>query len=544
MSSAVCSKAAVGFMQRRQSRGMTLRQTMVLADKGWAVPELYWQLVTGSFRRYGSSFLMLAISLIFLGGVITPLQSVFLTSKTIKTPTHPGQVYRLTDLTDLTPLGFGDSNLVPVLARSAITSAYNTDPQSRLWTGECVSCKSAVNRNATSFGSQYGNEYDSDRPEACEAGGITLGNMSSLPDPFFAQLPSAYNTGLIQQFLPRINSTVTNERISEDEFPSNCDTLPGAFYMSYGDRTDLYHWSIVACMPADQTFSPWKPVRDRQDFPETLYLNISVDYLQVAYQATGFFQITMNTSAGFFELPNYMNGGIPGPLLDHDPGPLCGPACVAQGDIVPAEEPDSRLDSRDIAKRQVPANGTIITSNSSLALEDVENRGPLLTIAIALFGEGSFISDRVKKPDSCIRDVAFDAPNYGTCIGQVPLQGLMRTTYNKDLENTGLGVCVHNGLRGMASLQEQLAPYIHAFYYDEDDGAKAGRISNAFNAAAFLANEAWMTSPTVDATLDVYYDEGADTLVPVISTAGIVTISLLLAADLIFSEDIDGFRGN
>lgn len=54
-------------MQRRQSRGMTLRQTMVLADKRWAVPELYWQLVTGSFRRYGSSFLMLAISLIFLG---------------------------------------------------------------------------------------------------------------------------------------------------------------------------------------------------------------------------------------------------------------------------------------------------------------------------------------------------------------------------------------------------------------------------------------------------------------------------------------------
>ena len=67
MTSAVCSKAAVGFMQRKQLRGLTLRQTMVLADKGWNVPELYWQLVSGGFRRYGSPFLMMAICLIFLG---------------------------------------------------------------------------------------------------------------------------------------------------------------------------------------------------------------------------------------------------------------------------------------------------------------------------------------------------------------------------------------------------------------------------------------------------------------------------------------------
>lgn len=86
-------------------------------------------------------------------------------------------------------------------------------------------------------------------------------------------------------------------------------------------------------MPGNLTQSPWKSTRDRQDFEEVLYLNItSWGNSQAPINAgQGLFRITLNTSAGYFELPNYMNGGIPGPLLAKDPNSICGNACESEG---------------------------------------------------------------------------------------------------------------------------------------------------------------------------------------------------------------------
>lgn len=266
-----------------------------------------------------------------IGGITSPLQSFFLTSRTIKTPTWPGTVLELTDILDqFNPLYTSgpDFNVIPVLARSAMTSTYNTDPQSRLWTGSVVNCNVPTSES---------NIIDP-TPESCGLGGITLGNMSLLPDPFLAQLPSGYNTGLIRQFLPRINSSATREVITEADFPPNCDTLPGSFYVNYANVTEFGNWSLIACMPANQTQSPWKPVRTRQDFSEELYLNLSVSGFSSIFLngiQGGLFKITVNTTAGFFELPNYMNGQLPGPLLDDDPSNYCGLDCASQGYLNP-----------------------------------------------------------------------------------------------------------------------------------------------------------------------------------------------------------------
>ena len=68
LTSAVCSKAAVVFVQQRRQRlGFSLRQLMVLADKGWTDPEVIWRLICAGWKRYGSSFLYLAILLHILG---------------------------------------------------------------------------------------------------------------------------------------------------------------------------------------------------------------------------------------------------------------------------------------------------------------------------------------------------------------------------------------------------------------------------------------------------------------------------------------------
>lgn len=68
LTSAVCSNAAVVFTQRRcATGGISLRQTMVLADKGWMDVQVYAQLLRGHWKRYGSAFLYIAIALNVLG---------------------------------------------------------------------------------------------------------------------------------------------------------------------------------------------------------------------------------------------------------------------------------------------------------------------------------------------------------------------------------------------------------------------------------------------------------------------------------------------
>lgn len=73
----------------------------------------------------------------------------------------------------------------------------------------------------------------------------------------------------------------------------------------------------------------WKATRRRQDFPEELYLKITVSTPPT--NRTFHNKITLDTTAGYFELPNYMNRGSPGPLIEDDPTNHCGLNCTAQG---------------------------------------------------------------------------------------------------------------------------------------------------------------------------------------------------------------------
>lgn len=51
---------------------------------------------------------------------------------------------------------------------------------------------------------------------------------------------------------------------------------------------------------------------------------------------------------------------------------------------------------------------------NSLALEQVYSKGPLLTVAVALFGEGSFLTSRVAWPDS-YNGIDLKGENSGAC---------------------------------------------------------------------------------------------------------------------------------
>lgn len=310
------------------------------------------------------------------GASITTLQTIFLSQKTIKVRTDDywtavrldkatAQVFDIADkLDNPSPAG-----LSTVLTRNVLKSTSNTTPQPRIWQ-EGIGCSSA-NKTQT---------------EQCILGTPTLGNLSDLSYPYLAQLPVGYHTGLLRQFIPRINSTIKYEAVFPEDMPLDCNSMPHAFYAHYANSTwapksswstEIFprNWSIEACMPGNQSASPWERTYSRQSFTETLYLNISV----MGYDGTGnwdlkypderytggIFRITSNTTAGYFELPNYMNGGQAGHIIDGEPDDSlhCGFDCKDQ------------LRSRRMVVPRAASPVSNFQSNGSFSLALVENAG-------------------------------------------------------------------------------------------------------------------------------------------------------------------------
>lgn len=100
-----------------------------------------------------------------------------------------------------------------------------------------------------------------------------------MSDPFYAQLPNGFHTGVLQQFAIHVNSTAASRSIAADEFVSGCSSDSSGLFANYTslivDGSTQGFWAVTACMP-NVTKAPWVETRDRQDFSKSLYLNLSV----------------------------------------------------------------------------------------------------------------------------------------------------------------------------------------------------------------------------------------------------------------------------
>lgn len=185
-------------------------------------------------------------------------------------------------------------------------------------------------------------------------------------------------------------------------------------------------------------------------------------------------------------------------------------------------------------RRQV----TLDDPESSLALENVFNKGPLLTTTMALFGEGSFLANHLKTPQAYYgvnvtmnSDGTYSPTNAGACMDLAPLGFLLADDLGQTVVGNQVDYCIRNnaGGRNGNDIQDEMISWITNFANGNE------RLSNAFTAAAFLANQAWMLNNqgTGHKSLSISYDLGADSEVPVISRAGIILISVLLGLDLL-----------
>jgi hypothetical protein len=158
---------------------------------------------------------------------------------------------------------------------------------------------------------------------------------------------------------------------------------------------------------------------------------------------------------------------------------------------------------------------------------------PLLTMALALFGSGSFIAERMARPEAFLApNLTYEewqgVPNYDACVEQVPFMSLLHS-YDGGIQlGNVLEPCVKNSADRYDDIQRQVTSFVRSLYWNNEDHYDGKRITNAFTAAAFLANEIWLLSRPLMQSWSVRYDAGADTVVPVISNQGIIMISTLL----------------
>ncbi|KAF9876950.1 hypothetical protein CkaCkLH20_05796 [Colletotrichum karsti] len=468
LTTAVMSAAAVIYVQRTK-KDLSLRQLIVLADKSWS--DIVF-LSKWTYMDFSTPFLKFAVFLYVLGGLLSPLQQYFLSIKTIKASYYQeveGYVTDIPDQFNWRDRMLNDDNLVVLITRGMLETTSLSQPQAQLWRGPGESCSDAEDWVIR----------ESEQP--CRAG-TTMDEMMTLPDPFLAQLPSGYSTGLINQFIPRINSSAEVTPIDANDFPKSCRTTSGSFWAEY-------------------------LVPDGSD-----------DKYQFGLQ-----------------LPNYWNETA-GELLEKDPfgpGGACQRGCAKDIRHNPYDEEDDRYYFPPDKAQRIRLGLDPWDPN---ALEGVINKGPLLTIALALFGRNSFLERRLSDP-SAYTDLGMNetANPYG-CAYLSPLNLLfLNPAIGRGTSSeTSQRYCISNAQNGQddENVYVQVANWATSLFGKYTNTERLGTL---FRVAAFLANQAWLDHQTnaLRHNLHVYRDLGIDTLIPSISLAGIITISMLLMVYLV-----------
>jgi hypothetical protein len=156
---------------------------------------------------------------------------------------------------------------------------------------------------------------------------------------------------------------------------------------------------------------------------------------------------------------------------------------------------------------------------------------PLLTVAIALFGNDSTISTKSDLLETLLRDGddwrGVDEES-GLCADQMPLSPLLDPSHSRTSK------CLTDYKPSVEMLDSELAAYVGSFSPHGDRDAPDYRLTeltSAFGTAVFLANEAWLVSSRQYevGSWYVYTNSGVAMIIPAISRAGMILVSSLWA---------------
>lgn len=478
--------------------------------------EEIWKLVHCSCAaserlRYDALFCHFGTNSNQAGAALSPAITRLASLQNIKVPTNGAAIYGVVDVDDLVTWG---SDLVLPL-RDKLSTGQPSDYVPRMWQHVMPNC------SRTSRSQGLGSDYHAG---PCDVGGLTFETLAEAPEAWvchtvkdgakmangqqISQLPGGFNTGVkTLQVVPRINSSVSVDRI--DVLPEVCKGGNGASvsllinhagqaweYSDYDAKeVKVADWWVRICIPTDSTSTsaPFASTNGMQTIQETAYIETySMLLIMDRYHATH--RVTINTTIGNFQLPNYILKNRPGPLLSHW-SPPSSPYVHRAVDSFPSQ-------------RNMTAN----------IIDDTHTPGPLLAIIYALFGDGS-LPAIYSELNATYKMVEEEPTNYNyPCLLSSPLYNLAEP-YVPDLGSHSSSCLQPSVIRNGASL--------YGFLYIFNQSTPV--LEKVFRAAAYMYHDILFSEAGRGGSNSVEYDAGADLQKPSLSDGSIIGLTIVIA---------------
>ncbi|KPM41036.1 hypothetical protein AK830_g5543 [Neonectria ditissima] len=522
--SALLAHGAVVYTQRRKaSQKLNALQMFTLADRTWMdIPRLWNNLITRG--NTSTVFLWLATGLIFITALQPMLQSIIINDETKVIVTCKGHPNWTSEATcesdnihgivvghDPDPVYLARCPQLLVIQRAGekIIDVSEYDTQVSLWLDAALGQETfeAFPDANNNFQAMYPSTY-SERPLV----------------PYFASsVPSNTRLGAFRQHAVRMDSRVKCTNVTASEFPKNC--RGDAPFETRFSHSEL---KIDICVEGDSKKTPWTTSRDQQEHSERLWLNVSGTYPNYDYEpSVDEQQYTLKCEStsrrGWFELPSLMNNYTTGPLLkvwpsqdelrrdfnDYDQNGHWADVTYPERTGVPDD------DTRTLNWNLPTVPYTMMGANG----EYIPTPGPLMTAAMAMFGNMSFFSPATTA----------DEEDYDEIARQLCRQPRMPFSrpwlINDDLAPSS--PCYSYDLydKNPVEITEVLGAFFGRFAY-------VNSTIEALEVAMFFANEALLTATaTTDdyvAGRSIYSNPGERITKPKKSIAALAIISIFI----------------
>lgn len=323
--SALIAQAAVVYTQRRRkNQTVSVSQIFALADRGWSNINILceawppWRsnrtANADQSRRSGpgSGFLWLAALFLLICGIQQPIREGFVSI---------GQVLVMT--TEDNPVG---SQNGPFRGGRYTLLGVDPEPDDMSTIPEGVVVQQLENSLASlSFSEVPTNLW----PDLQDAAPFELRDVPQLKQLgpwaqpglgfFVATFPNGTTTGILRHRAMRFNSTVQCTEIEQSSYPVTC-TGGNPFTSGF---TSSGQFGANICVPGQRGKFPWQLSRNRQDTVEDIFVDVNTtdkNDAPVSYTQ----HCTVKTTRGYFELGNYRNNYVYGPLLERwdEPDPF------------------------------------------------------------------------------------------------------------------------------------------------------------------------------------------------------------------------------
>ncbi|KAI3317955.1 hypothetical protein HD806DRAFT_351339 [Xylariaceae sp. AK1471] len=492
--SMVFNHAAVAVVQRRHpGQQLNALETLSLADSPWSRLRFASHLSTYT-RSLGLAYAPNA--LLAVGFLQLILQSALVTSEQIRVTTYDDVPAISYDLLRQISLGCDSTpetlSKVPVaLVTKEVAARLSTETEYR------------------------------DRP------GLWSSDQSS----FASAFSSSIDTGVLRYHAMRLNSSIQCEEVSKDTFPEICPgprpfngslSLPDMDDFGYARPPVVIRW----CTPGTYDASPWSLSRNRQDITEEFFIDVyQPNKWDSAFFGESFTTYCLaKTTRGAFELPNYHNNFIAGPLLDNLPD---------------AQDPATTND-------QFPKPKSIPNWVNSPAQADVNYRwpystnfpydnlqqvtpGPLATVMISMLGNESWIVP-LQNISETSESSTLETISRAMCTGGIPLLSWQGSVFSTHEDGCRLHIDSHGEYTWSGHTLSDIT--YQTFGWFESFRATYPSLNSTLASALSIANEATLSrAAALNYPGNIYTSPGALLHKPNISLPAQIVISSLIGVE-------------